>query len=119
MEEREQREAEMKQQADHDADATGGTVDGHGSSGNDPMDVDVGNTSNDQNVPLARMEAFEAFLGQHVLANHIDQMSIDEIEQVVNRESTAPYTRSQVEFILERMQDANRVMIRDGVVRII
>jgi hypothetical protein len=24
------------------------------SSGNDPMDVDVGNTSNDQNVPLAR-----------------------------------------------------------------
>jgi hypothetical protein len=30
MEEREQREAEMKQQADHDADATGGTVDGHG-----------------------------------------------------------------------------------------
>jgi len=30
MEEREQREMEMKQQADHDAGATGGTVDGHG-----------------------------------------------------------------------------------------
>jgi DNA replication licensing factor MCM3 len=28
-------------------------------------------------------------------------MSIDDIEQMVNRESTAPYTRSQVEFILE------------------
>jgi hypothetical protein len=52
-----------------------------------------------------RMEAFEAFLGQHVLANHIDQMSIDEIEQVVNRESTAPYTRSQVEFILEVLKN--------------
>ncbi|KAG0518512.1 hypothetical protein BDA96_09G182200 [Sorghum bicolor] len=119
MEEREQREMEMKQQADHDAGATGGTEDGHGSSGNDPMDVDVGNTSNDQNVPAERIEAFEAILGQHVLASHVDQMSIDEIEQTVNRESTAPYTRSQVEFILERMQDANRIMIRDGVVRII
>ena len=30
MEEREQREMEMKQQADHDAGATGGTEDGHG-----------------------------------------------------------------------------------------
>ncbi|OQU81624.1 hypothetical protein SORBI_3006G087500 [Sorghum bicolor] len=119
MEEREQREMEMKQQADHDAVATGGTVDGHGSSGNDPMDVDVGNTSRNQDVPAERIEAFEAILGQHVLANHVDQMSIDEIEQTINRESTAPYTRSQVEFILERMQDANRVMIRDGIVRII
>ena len=40
---------------------------------------------------LQRMEAFEAILGQHVLANHVDQMSIDEVEQTVN----------QVEFILE------------------
>jgi DNA replication licensing factor MCM3 len=97
------------------------------------MDVDVGNTSNDQDVPaerllhnleirllcfvfvlclwlvicfpcfciICRIEAFEAILGQHVLANHVDQMSIDDIEQTVNRESAAPYTRRQVEFILE------------------
>jgi DNA replication licensing factor MCM3 len=30
MEEREQREMDLKQQADHDASANGGTVDGHG-----------------------------------------------------------------------------------------
>ncbi|KAK3130785.1 hypothetical protein QOZ80_6BG0498060 [Eleusine coracana subsp. coracana] len=119
MEEREQREMDLKQQADHDAGANGGTVDGHGSSGNDPMDVDVGSASNDQELPAERIEAFEAILGQHVLANHIDQISIDEVEQTVNRESTAPYTRRQVEIILERMQDANRIMIRDGIVRII
>nr|CAB3461188.1 unnamed protein product [Digitaria exilis] len=119
MEEREQREMEMKQQADHDAGANDGTADEHGSSGNDPMDVDVGNTSNDQDIPAERIEAFEAILGQHVLANHVDQMSIDDIEQTVNRESAAPYTRRQVEVILERMQDANRIMIRDGIVRII
>ena len=97
------------------------------------MDVDVGNTSNDQDIPaerllnnlqirflsfvfvlclrliicfpcfriICRIEAFEAILGQHVLANHVDQMSIDDIEQTVNRESAAPYTRRQVEFILE------------------
>jgi DNA replication licensing factor MCM3 len=83
------------------------------------MDVDVGNASNDQDVPAERIEAFEAILGQHVLANHLDQISIDEIEQTVNREAAAPYNRRQVEFILERMQDANRIMIRDGIVRII
>uniref|UniRef100_A0A0E0DSW4 DNA replication licensing factor MCM3 n=1 Tax=Oryza meridionalis TaxID=40149 RepID=A0A0E0DSW4_9ORYZ len=119
MEEREQREMEMKQQADHDAGASGSNADEHRSSGNDPMDVDVGNASNDQDVPAERIEAFEAILGQHVLANHLDQISIDEIEQTVNREAAAPYNRRQVEFILERMQDANRIMIRDGIVRII
>ncbi|KAL6841409.1 hypothetical protein ACP4OV_028927 [Aristida adscensionis] len=119
MEEREQREMEMKQKADHDAGTNGDTVDGHGSSGNDPMDVDVGNASDDQDVPAERIEAFEAILGQHVVANHIDQISIDEIEQRVNGASAAPYTRRQVEFILERMQDANRIMIRNGIVRII
>lgn len=50
---------------------------------------------------FCRIEAFEAILGQHVLANHLDQISIDEIEQTVNREAAAPYNRRQVEFILE------------------
>jgi DNA replication licensing factor MCM3 len=50
---------------------------------------------------ICRIEAFEAILGQHVLANHVDQMSINDIEQTVNKESAAPYTRGQVEFILE------------------
>jgi len=50
---------------------------------------------------ICRIEAFEEILGQHVLANHVDQISIDDIEQTVNRESAAPYTRRQVEFILE------------------
>ena len=87
------------------------------------MDVDVGNTSSDQHVLserlhityksealfclcvilsrpcfliTCRIEAFEVILGKHVLANHVDQMSTDEDEQSINRESTAPYTRSQI-----------------------
>lgn len=128
MEDREQRETEKQQDAGAGGDnvdgpggASGGNADVHGSSGNDPMDVDggSGNASNDQDVSSQRMEAFEAILGQHVLANHVDQMSIDEVEQTVNRDAAVAYTRGQVEFILERMQDANRIMIRDGIVRII
>ncbi|AQL02478.1 hypothetical protein ZEAMMB73_Zm00001d045525 [Zea mays] len=42
------------------------------------------------------IEAFEVILGKHVLANHVDQMSTDEDEQSINRESIAPYTRSQI-----------------------
>ncbi|KAM0907119.1 hypothetical protein ACQ4PT_016338 [Festuca glaucescens] len=128
MEDREQKEME-KQQAENEAGAGADNADGHGgasgngdengSTGNDPMDVDGSNASKDQDVSSQRIEAFEAILGQHVLANHVDQMSIDEVEQTVNRDAAAPYTRGQVEFILERMQDANRIMIRDGIVRII
>lgn len=116
-------------QAEQDAGAGGdnaeghgdasGNADVHGSNGDDPMDVDGSNASKDQDVSSQRIEAFEAILGQHVLANHVDQMSIDEVEQAVNRDAAATYTRGQVEFILERMQDANRIMIRDGIVRII
>ncbi|CAM0955006.1 unnamed protein product [Alopecurus aequalis] len=128
MEDREQREMD-KQQAEQDAGAGGDNADGHvdasgnedvhGSTGNDPMDVDASNASKEQDVSTERIQAFEAILGQHVLANHVDQMSIDEVEQTVNRDAAASYTRGQVEFILERMQDANRIMIRDGIVRII
>jgi hypothetical protein len=59
------------------------------------------------NFVISRIEAFEAILGQHVLANHVDQMSIDEVEQTVNRDAAAPYTRGQVEFILEVLKKAD------------
>ncbi|WOL13625.1 DNA replication licensing factor MCM3 [Canna indica] len=78
MEEREQQELEMKQKADHDAEQNNGNVDGG-----------------------SRIEAFESILDQHVLANHLDQTSIAEIEQLVNREATMPYTRRQISSILE------------------
>nr|CAD1826666.1 unnamed protein product [Ananas comosus var. bracteatus] len=117
MEEREQRELELKQKADHDAHESGGNA--GGSAGGDPMEVDVDHVSDHEDLSAERIETFESILGQHVLANHLDQISISEIEQLVNREAAAPYTRRQVQSILERMQDSNRIMIRDGIVRII
>lgn len=50
---------------------------------------------------MCRIEAFESILGQHVLANHLDQISIAEIEEIVNREALRPYTRHQISLILE------------------
>ncbi|KAG0469240.1 hypothetical protein HPP92_018568 [Vanilla planifolia] len=117
MEEREQMESEleMKQRNEREA-GLGGDVDGRNA---DPMEVDEVQAVERQEISLERIEAFESILGQHVLANHLDQVSISEVELIVNREAPAPYTRPQVESILERMQDANRIMIRDGIVRII
>ncbi|CAL9039492.1 DNA replication licensing factor MCM3 [Musa acuminata AAA Group] len=118
MEEREQRELEMKQKADHDAGQNIGDLGGR-STTMDEMDVDIHHAADQDNLPTDRIEAFESILGQHVLANHLDQISISEIEQIVNREAVRPYTRHQISLILERMQDSNRIMIRDGIVRII
>ncbi|XP_072973040.1 DNA replication licensing factor MCM3 [Typha angustifolia] len=116
MEEREQRELEMQQKAEHDAATSGGNVDG---SSADPLDMDIDGVQEREDISADRIETFESILGQHVLANHLDQISIAEIEQLVNREAAAPYTRRQVSSILERMQDSNRIMIKDGIVRII
>ena len=37
---------------------------------------------------ICRIEAFEVILGQQLLANHVDQMSIDEVEQIDNNLSS-------------------------------
>ncbi|ONK79392.1 uncharacterized protein A4U43_C01F5890 [Asparagus officinalis] len=90
-----------------------------GGSTTDAMEVDGGPASDEVDISTERVQEFETMLGQHVVANHLDQISITEIEQLVNRESAVPYTRNQITAILERMQDSNRIMISDGIVRII
>ena len=48
-----------------------------------------------------RVQTFETILGQHVIVNHLDQISITEVEQLINRESAVPYTRQHITSILE------------------
>uniref|UniRef100_A0A1D1YJK2 DNA replication licensing factor MCM3 n=1 Tax=Anthurium amnicola TaxID=1678845 RepID=A0A1D1YJK2_9ARAE len=124
MEEREQREREleMKRRADNDANNNLETDDGNAggeSVAANAMEVDEAPTVEHGDIPSDRIEAFESILAQHVITNHLDQISISDIEQLVNREAAIPYTRHQISAILERMQDANRIMIRNGIVRII
>jgi hypothetical protein len=59
-----------------------------------------------------RINEFEAILGQHVLTNHLDQISIDEIEQAVNRGSVAPYTTRQVETIFWRYKKSWLIFLK-------
>ncbi|KAJ1702395.1 hypothetical protein LUZ63_002174 [Rhynchospora breviuscula] len=113
MEEREQqREMEMKQKADQDANADGANNnanDGPGS-GPEPMDVDA-NNAEDEEISSDRINTFKTILGHHIVTNRMDRMTIDEIEQVVNREAPSRYTRRQISSILEEMQNENRIMI--------
>ncbi|KAJ4758620.1 DNA helicase [Rhynchospora pubera] len=113
MEEREQqREMEMKQKADQDANADGANNnanDGPGS-GPEPMDVDA-NNAEDVEISSDRIDTFKTILGHHIVTNRMDRMTVDEIEQVVNREAPSRYTRRQISSILEEMQNENRIMI--------
>ncbi|KAM0947007.1 putative DNA helicase [Dioscorea sansibarensis] len=119
MEEREQREREldMKNRADQDAGNDGSNVEGGGNATVDAMDVDEDHAGND--ISPERLQIFETILGQHVVSTHVDQISIADIEHIVNQRADECFTKRQISSMLERMQESNRIMIRDGIVRII
>ncbi|PIA41539.1 hypothetical protein AQUCO_02200162v1 [Aquilegia coerulea] len=121
MEEREQereKELERKRQADH---SSGNDRNDHGATSTtegataDAMDVDeppAGQT----NISPERVEAFGSAFGQHMRANHLDLISIADIELVVNMGAGASYTRAEIVILLERLQEDNRLMIVDEMV---
>ncbi|KAL5997514.1 DNA replication licensing factor MCM3 2 [Asimina triloba] len=121
MEEREQ-ERERKHKADHDnvntdnrtsrrADASTG-----GSATEDHMEVDESNAQPDQDISAERTETFNSTFGQHMTANRLDLISIADIEQIMNRGAAIPYTRAEINSLLEKLQAANRVMIVGDVI---
>ncbi|KAL4627517.1 hypothetical protein ACB092_05G170900 [Castanea dentata] len=71
------------------------------------------------NVSQERIEAFNSLFGQHMRANHLDLISVADIENVVNSGADFHYVRTEIMFLLEKLQDDNRVMIADGVVHMI
>ncbi|KAJ0969138.1 hypothetical protein J5N97_022015 [Dioscorea zingiberensis] len=119
MEEREQREREldMKNRSDQDAGNDGANVEGSGGATVDAMEVDEDHAGDD--VSPERLQIFESILGQHVTSNHLSQISIADIEHIVNQQADDHFTSRQILSMLERMQEANKIMIRDGIVRII
>ncbi|XP_028754886.1 DNA replication licensing factor MCM3 [Neltuma alba] len=66
-----------------------------------------------------RIEAFNSLFGQHMRANRLDLISISDIENVINQGAESSYSREDILFLLEKLQDDNRVMIADGVVHMI
>lgn len=134
MEEREQereKELERKRKADHDGNDSEST--GHGrrtrtrpaegdeaateGEATEAMDVDEPPAAQpDNNISPERVEAFGSIYGQHMRANHLDVISISEIERVVNAEAATSYSRPEIMFLLERLQTDNRLMIVDDMV---
>ncbi|XP_062094479.1 DNA replication licensing factor MCM3 [Humulus lupulus] len=126
MEEREhekEKETESKRRADRrsdDHDTPDGGAAGKGGPTTDAMDVDDPPTQSAGELSPERIEAFNSLFGQHMRANHLDTLSIDGIEEAVNSRADVPYTRAEINVLLEKLQDANRVMIAaDGMVHMI
>ncbi|KAF3951736.1 hypothetical protein ACB098_05G122500 [Castanea mollissima] len=134
MEEREherEKELERKRRADHpggnDRDHRPGKKDRRESGTSDvegpmtdAMEVDDPPAAQSAvNVSQERIEAFNSLFGQHMRANHLDLISVADIENVVNSGADFHYVRTEIMFLLEKLQDDNRVMIADGVVHMI
>ncbi|XP_062094481.1 DNA replication licensing factor MCM3-like [Humulus lupulus] len=126
MEEREhekEKETESKRRADRrsdDHDTPDGGAAGKGGPTIDAMDVDDPPTQSAGELSPERIEAFNSLFGQHMRANHLDTLSIDRIEEAVNSRADVRYTSAEINVLLEKLQDANRVMIAaDGMVHMI
>ncbi|CAO2842215.1 unnamed protein product [Amaranthus hypochondriacus] len=132
MEEREQErenESERKRKADHDANnneqvphnrrnRSGQRDEAATESGaTEAMDVDEPPADQSEiNIVPERVEAFDSILGQHMRANHLDVISIAEVDRVINAEAATSYSRAEIMFLLERLQTNNRLMIVDDAV---
>ncbi|XP_021888464.1 DNA replication licensing factor MCM3, partial [Carica papaya] len=95
------------------------TADGEGLT-EDAMEVDE--PSDDQytvDITPERLEAFNSVFGHHMRANRLDEISITDLEKVVNAGPDAHYSRADITFFLEKLQDDNKVMITDGKVHVI
>ncbi|KAK1325679.1 hypothetical protein QJS10_CPA01g01674 [Acorus calamus] len=123
MENREERELERKRKADHDADHNRAAHVRDGASRSapeDPMEVDEPFAAQeDLQIPSDRTETFQTMFAQHMMANHLDHISITEIEQMVNRSAAVRFTRPEITSLLEKLQADNRVMIVNDTVHMI
>ncbi|KAL2930817.1 DNA replication licensing factor MCM3-like protein 1 [Bienertia sinuspersici] len=118
MDEREEeraREFERNRKADHDGtnndrvqrnrrNSRSGPGDEATTEGDATEAMDVDEPPSDQsqiNVSTERIEAFDSILGQHMLANRLDVISITDIDRVINAEAAASYSRPEIMFLLE------------------
>ncbi|KAJ7968909.1 DNA helicase [Quillaja saponaria] len=126
MDEREQereRELERKRRADdHPGENDGPDRSSKTRRGleTDPMEVDDPPAAHSASAPSPeRTEAFNTLFGQHMRANRLELISVADIENVVNNGADFSYPMVEILFLLEKLQDDNRVMIVDGIVHMI
>ncbi|KAL1193732.1 DNA replication licensing factor MCM3 [Cardamine amara subsp. amara] len=135
MDEREQEEDRQREQAGTEQERTPsgrrgnqGRNNENGNENNvesetaDPMEVDEPPAEQfSGTVSAARIEMFERAFGQHMRTHRLDDISIADIETVVNNNGVGAsrYSADEIMALLEKLQDDNKVMISDGKVHII
>jgi len=85
------------------------------------MDIDGLNAASAMDISPEREDRFSAAFSQYMMVNHLDQISMNEVGNVVNRGNTHdPFTQPEITGLLQRLQTANRLMIdRDQVVHLV
>ncbi|KAK4347349.1 hypothetical protein RND71_033688 [Anisodus tanguticus] len=129
MEEREQereKELEKKRSADHDAgnnastrkrraEHDAGDESAHheagGVGGSEAMETDD-TPAAEVSISPERLQAFSAVLGRHRSSQHVEQISVAaDVESVVNNGAPVPYSKVEIEKLLEMMQDKGQLWI--------
>ncbi|CAH1423979.1 unnamed protein product [Lactuca virosa] len=124
MEERRQNEENQKADNDGDNNNNNGSVrrkrkpDATTQTGTEtePMDVDEPPVGQGQTTSAERIAAFRSAFEQHRHEKRFEQITITEIEQVVNIRAAVPYSRAEIISLLESWRDEGSVMIVDDVV---
>ncbi|KAL5054703.1 hypothetical protein RYX36_035385 [Vicia faba] len=119
-EEEREREQERKRKADGENNGPDRGSKSRRDSTSDAMEVD--DTSAAQpalGLTPERIEAFNSLFGQHMRANRLDQISIADIEDVINRGAGSTYSSADILLLLEKLQEDNRLMIVDGMVHMV
>ncbi|XP_016460822.1 DNA replication licensing factor MCM3 homolog 2 isoform X2 [Nicotiana tabacum] len=126
MEEREQereKELEKKRRADHDAgnngsarkrraehDAGTESADHEANGVGEAMETDDPSAA-EISVSPERLQAFSAVLGRHRSSQHVEQISVADVESVVNNGAPVPYSKAEIEKLLQMMQEKGQLWI--------
>ncbi|KAG8365611.1 hypothetical protein BUALT_Bualt18G0123800 [Buddleja alternifolia] len=125
MEEREQ-ETVREMEREHSANTEAGNNDGARSRGRKNTTNNGGSTAatgdteavevdeppaSEVNISPERLESFSAALGRYRHAQHVEQMSIADIEGVVNSGGAVPYSAPEIMSLLEIMHEKGSLMI--------
>lgn len=109
-----QKEADRKRAAEHQPGNNDKPDDGV-SATTDAMEVDDPSAAGPaNNISPERAEAFNSAFGQHMRANHLDNISIEDIEKTVNMQAAMRYSKEEILSLLERLAEENRLMVVDG-----
>ena len=67
-----------------------------------------------------RQKRFHATFSQYMIMNHLEEISRNEIGNVVNRGNTHdPFTQDEITCLLQRLETPNRLMIVNQVVHLV